>query len=104
MDVNRTFLHGDIKYEIYMKYPNCFILKGNNYESICKMKISMYGLNHSLRMCHKKFDTYKLGLSFTRSKAYYYLYFKLVGDHFIYVASYGDDMFLFRKNVEIIEK
>lgn len=30
MDVNTTFLHGDIKEEIYMKHPQGFVMKGND--------------------------------------------------------------------------
>jgi len=103
MDVNTTFLHGDLNEEIDMKYPECFIMEGKK-GLICKMKKSMYGLKRSPRMWHKKIDIYKLGLSFTRNKAYDYVYFKLVGDHFIYVALYVDDMFLIENNVEIIKE
>jgi hypothetical protein len=67
MDVKTTFLHGDLEEEIYMKQPKGFVVKGKK-ELVCKLKKSMYGLKQSPRMWYQKFDTYMLGLGFTRSK------------------------------------
>ena len=82
MDVKTTFLHGDLEEEIYMKQLEGFVVKGK--EFVCKLEKSMYGLKQSPRMWYKKFDTYMLGLGFTRSKEDYCVYSKLIGDHFIY--------------------
>jgi hypothetical protein len=68
MDVKTTFLHGDLEEEIYMKKPEGFVVKGKK-ELVCKMKKSMYGLKQSPRMWYQKFDTYMLGLGFTRRKS-----------------------------------
>ena len=43
MDVKKTFLHGDLDEEIYMKQPKGFIVKGKK-ELVCKLKNSLYGL------------------------------------------------------------
>jgi hypothetical protein len=67
MDVKTTFLHGDLEEEIYMKQSEDFVVKGNK-ELVCKMENSMYGLKQSPRMWYKKFDTYMLGIGFTRRK------------------------------------
>jgi hypothetical protein len=101
MDVKTTFLHGDMEEEIYMKWPEGFVVKGKK-ELICKLKKSMYGLKQSPRMWHKKFDTYIPRLGFTRSKEDHCVYFKLIGDHLIYLVLYVDDMLLIRNNKEII--
>jgi hypothetical protein len=50
-----------------------------------------------------KFDTYMLGLGFTRIKEDNYVYFKLIGAHLIYLVSYVDDMLLIGKSKEIIQ-
>jgi hypothetical protein len=86
-----------------MKQPNGFVGKGKKY-LVCNMKRSLYGLNQSPRMWYQNFDTYILGLCFTRRKVDHYVYFKLVGDHFIYVVIYVDDMLLIGNNKEIIEE
>jgi hypothetical protein len=44
-----------------------------------------------------------LGLGFTRSKEDHYVYFKLIGDHLIYLVLYVDDMLLIGNNKEIIQ-
>jgi hypothetical protein len=71
-------------------------------ELVCKLKKSLYGLKQSPRMWYKKFDTYMLGLGFTRRKEDHYVYFKLIGDHLIYLVLYVDDIFLIGNNKEII--
>jgi hypothetical protein len=101
MYVKTTFLHGDLEEEIYMSQPEGFDVKAKK-ELVCKMKKSMYGLKKSLRMWYQKFDTYMLGLGFTRSKEDHCVYFKLIGDHLIYLILYVDDMLLIGNNKEII--
>jgi hypothetical protein len=93
MDVKTTFLHGDLEEKIYMKQPKGFAVKGKK-ELVCKLKNSLYGLKQSPRMWYQKFDTYMLGLGFTRRKEDHRVYFKLIGDHLIYLVLYVDDMLL----------
>jgi hypothetical protein len=102
MDVKKTFLHGDLEEEIYMKQPEGFVVKGKK-ELVCKLKKSLYSLKQSPRMWYKKLDTYMLGLGFTRIKEDHYVNFKLIGDHLIYLVLYVDDMFLIGNNREIIQ-
>jgi hypothetical protein len=71
-------------------------------ELVCKLKKSLYGLKQSPRMWYQKVDTYMLGLGFTRSKENHCVYFKLIGDHLIYLVLYVDDMLLIG-NKEIIQ-
>jgi hypothetical protein len=101
MDVKITFLHGDMEEEIYMSHPKGFNVKGKK-ELVCKMKKSLYGLKQSPRMWCQKFDTYMLEVGFTRSKEDHCVYFKLFGDHLIYLVLYVDDMLVIGNNKEII--
>jgi hypothetical protein len=102
MDVKTTFLHGDLEEEIFMKQPEGYAVKGKK-ELVCKLKKSLYGLKQSPRMWYQKFDTYMLGLGFTRSKEDNCVYSKLIGDHLIYLVLYLDDMLLIGNNKEIIQ-
>jgi hypothetical protein len=102
VDVKTSFLQGDLEEEIYMKQPEGFDVKGKK-ELVCTLKISLYGLKPSPRMWYQKFDTYMLGLGFTRSKEDHCVYFKLIGDHLIYLVFYVDDMLLVGNNKEIIQ-
>jgi hypothetical protein len=102
MDVKTTFLHWDLEEEIYMKQPEGFDMKGKK-ELVCKMIKSLYGLKQLPRTWYQKFDTYMLGLGFTRSKEDHCVYFKLIGDHLIHLVLYVDDMLLIGNNKEIIQ-
>jgi hypothetical protein len=85
-----------------MKQPEGFVVKGKK-ELVCKLKKSLYSLKQSPRMWYQKFDTYMLGLGFTRSKEDHCVYFKLIGDHLIYLVLYVHDMLLIGKNKEFIQ-
>jgi ATP-binding cassette subfamily B (MDR/TAP) protein 1 len=52
------------------------------------MKKSLYGLKKSPRMWYQKFDSYILGLGFTKRKFDQCVYFKLVVDNLVYVVLY----------------
>ena len=56
MDMNTTFLHGDIEEEIYMKKPKCFTMKGEE-KLVYRIKKSLYGLKQSPRMWYQKFHS-----------------------------------------------
>jgi hypothetical protein len=102
MDVKIAFLHGDLEEEIYMKKPEGFVVEGKK-ELVYKLKRCMYGLKQSPWMWYEKFDTYMLGLGFTRRKEDHCVYFKLIGDHLIYLVLYVDDMLLIGNNKETIQ-
>jgi hypothetical protein len=103
MDVKTTFLHGDLNEEIYMKQPKGFSVKGKK-ELVCKLKKSLYGLKQSLRMWYQKFNTYIQGLGFVRSNVDHCVYYKQVGNDFIYVVLYVDDMLLVGNNMDVIKE
>src|ERR1700722_8602124 len=86
-----------------MKQPEGFVVKGNK-ELVCNLKKSIYGLKKSPRMWYQKFDTYILGLGFVRSRSDHYVYSKQVGNHFIYVVLYVDDMLLVGNNMDVIKE
>jgi hypothetical protein len=73
-------------------------------ELVCKLKKSLYGLKQSPRMWYQKFDTYILGLGFVRSRVDHCVCFKQVGDYFIYVVLYVDDMFLVGNSMDVIKE
>ena len=84
-----------------MKQPEGFAVKGKK-ELVCRLKNSLYVLKQSPRMWCQKFDTYIRGLGFTRRKYDHCVYFKLIGDHVIYLVLYVDDMLLVGNDNEII--
>ena len=103
MDVKATFLHVDLDEEIYLKQPEGFIVKGKK-ELVCKLKKSLYGLKQSPRMWYQKFDTYIHGLGFVRRKTDYYVFYKQVGENFMFVVLYVNEMLLVGNNMEVIKE
>jgi hypothetical protein len=102
MDVKKTFLHGDMEEEIYVKQPKGFVVKGKK-DLVCKLKISLYGLKPSPRMWYQKFHTYILSLGFLRSKVDHCIYSKEEGVCFVYVSLYVDNMLLIGNNIDAIK-
>lgn len=62
LDVNNTFLHGDLEEEIYMKVPQGFRKKNDT--RVCKLKKSLYGLKKASWNWYHKFTTTLLSLDF----------------------------------------
>ena len=54
-------------------------------------------------MWYQKFDKFIRGLGFSRSKEDHCVYFKLIGDHVLYLVLYADDMLLIENDKEIIQ-
>jgi hypothetical protein len=55
-------------------------------------------------MWYQNFYTYILVLGYVRSRADHYLYSKKVGNHFIYVVLYVNDMLLVINNMDLIKE
>ena len=46
MDVKTAFLNGELKEEIYIEQPTCFIVEGQEHK-VCRLLKSIYGLKRS---------------------------------------------------------
>jgi len=57
LDVKTTFLHGDLKEEIYMEQPAGFVEPGKEY-LVCRLKKSLSSLKQAPREWYKKFDLF----------------------------------------------
>ena len=55
-------------------------------------------------MWYQNFDTYVLGLGFVRRNDDHYVYSKHIGDHFINIVLYVDDMLLIGNNKDVIKE
>ena len=55
-------------------------------------------------MWYQKFDRYIQGLGLVRSKVNHYVYYKQVGENFIYVVLYVDDMLLVENNMKVMKE
>ena len=83
LDVKTTFLHGDLKEEIYMEQPEGFEEKGKEH-IVCKLRKSLYGLKQSPRQWYKRFDSFMVSQNFTKTN----------GDHCVYVRHFSEGNFI----------
>ena len=93
MDVKTAFLHGDLEEEIYMKQPQGFEVRGNE-NMVCKLQKSLYGLKQAPRQCYKKFDSFMSSNGFSRCQADHCCYIKNLGNSYIILLLYVDDMLI----------
>ena len=63
MDVKSDLLHGDLKEEIYMQHPKCFV---TNPSLVYRLNKSLYGLKQAPRAWYGKIDGFFLSLNYCR--------------------------------------
>ena len=83
MDVKNSFLHGDLKEEIYMDQPEGFKVKGKD-NLVCRLKKSLYGLKQPPHQWYKKFGSLMLDHGFKRLEV----------DHCVYIKSYDWEKYI----------
>ena len=94
LDVKTTFLHGDLKEEIYMDQSKGFKVKGKEH-MVCKLKKSLYGLKQAPKQWYKKFNSFMVGHRYTRSNVDHCVYVrKFPNDKFVILLLYVDDMLI----------
>lgn len=75
LDVKSTFLHGELKEEVYVEQPEGFVKKGEE-EKVYKLKKALYGLKQALRAWYNKIESYFLREEFKRCYSEHTLFTK----------------------------
>jgi hypothetical protein len=70
---------------------------------VCRLKKALYGLKQAPRAWYEKIDGYLMSLGFSKSVADPNLYYNIVGDEWLILVLYVDDLFLTGSTSLIVE-
>ncbi|KAI9197977.1 hypothetical protein LWI28_007873 [Acer negundo] len=93
MDVNNTFLHGDLSEEIYMSPPPGLRRQGEEH-LVCRLHKSLYGLKQASRQWFAKFTEAICSAGYIQSRADYSLFTRTKGKSFTALLIYVDDILI----------
>jgi hypothetical protein len=93
MDVKITFLNGEIEEKVYIEQPYGFVIHEQK-SHVCRLKKALHGLKQASCAWYEKIDGYLMSLGFNKSVADPNLYYHIVGDEYLILVLYVDDLFL----------
>ncbi|KAG8504080.1 hypothetical protein CXB51_002404 [Gossypium anomalum] len=93
VDVNNTFLNGDLTDEVFMQQPPGYVQPGPNGEHlVCRLTKALYGLRQAPRAWFDKLKGFLLFAGFTLSKSDTSLFIRVMPTSILYVLVYVDDI------------
>jgi hypothetical protein len=95
MDMNSTFLNGEIEEEVYIEQLDGFVIHGKE-SHVCRLKKYLYGLKQAPRAWYARIDGYMMSLGFNKSVVDANLYYKVDNGESLILILYVDDLFLTR--------
>jgi hypothetical protein len=93
LDVKTTFLNGEIEEEVYIEHPDGFVMHEKE-SHVCRLKKALYGLKHAPHAWNEKIDGYLMSLGFNKSVVDPNLHYNIVGDEWLILVLYVDELFL----------
>jgi hypothetical protein len=90
LDVKNAFLHGDLQEEVYMNLPPGF----SNFEKVCKLRKSLYGLKQSPRAWFDRFRRALCGMGYKQCNGDHTVFYRHSGRRITILAVYVDDIII----------
>jgi hypothetical protein len=103
MDVNTTFLNGELEEEIYMTQSDGFVVKDQE-DKVCKLQKSLYGVKQAPKQWHEKFDLTLISADFSVNKVDRYVYDRHGGGQGVILYLYIDDIMIFGTSLDVINE
>lgn len=85
LDVNRAFLHGELKEDVYVKPPEGYTKKGEE-EKVYKLKKALYGFKQAPRAWYNRIEAYFMREQFERCPSEHTLFTKSKGGKLLIVS------------------
>jgi len=106
LDVNNTFLHGDLNEEVSMAIPHGYKLPNSSSSStkVCKLNKSIYRLKQASRLFYSKLSDSLISLGYSHSIVDYSLFTKKCENHFTALIIYVDDLVLIGNDFNEIQQ
>jgi Reverse transcriptase (RNA-dependent DNA polymerase) len=93
LDVKNTFLHGDLKEEVFMEIPPGFVNEQLR-DKVCRLKRSLYGLKQSPRAWFEIFSMAMKRLGYRQSDADHIMFIQRKDEKICILIVYMDDIVL----------
>jgi hypothetical protein len=103
MDVNTTFLNGELDEEIYIEHPAGFVANGQE-GMVCKLLKSLYGLKQAPKQWHEKFNRTLTFASFVVNEADKCVYYRYGGGEGVILCVYVDDILILGTSLGVIKE
>ncbi|GKA49709.1 putative RNA-directed DNA polymerase [Tanacetum coccineum] len=101
LDVNNTFLHGDLEEEVYMKIPQGF--KSEKETRVCRLRKSIYGLKQASQNWYHKFTKALVEMGYTQSIVDPSLFIYKSDMAYVATLIYVDDVIIVGDNMNKIQ-
>ncbi|RVW27298.1 Retrovirus-related Pol polyprotein from transposon RE1 [Vitis vinifera] len=91
-DVKNVFMHGKLSEEVYMDLPPGCMVSEKQYQKVCKLKKSLYGLKQSPRAWFGRFTKSMRAFGYRQSNSDHTLFLKKQHSKITTLIVYVDDM------------
>ncbi|KAD4385964.1 hypothetical protein E3N88_26133 [Mikania micrantha] len=102
MDVKTAFLNGHLTEDVYMVQHEGFV-DPKNYNKVCKLNKSIYGLKQASRSWNIRFDQKIKELGFIKNEDEPCVYKKASGSYITFLILYVDDILIIGNNIPMLK-